>query len=98
MPVRRRAGEEPDRQADEYTAELAGFYWDSYNERMASIGFLAMARQFPSLVARAVRLGCRASRWDTVAAIGLNLTSGLFTGYALLATTRVLQALFSAGP
>ena len=33
-----------------------------------------------------------------VAAIMLSLGSGLFTGYALFATTGVLQALFAAGP
>ena len=98
MPHRRRPDEVPEAQAEEFIAELAASYWRTYDERMASIGFLAMARQFPGLVAQAVRLGCQASRRDIVAAIGLNLASGLFTGYALLATTGVLQALFAAGP
>jgi ATP-binding cassette, subfamily B, bacterial len=39
-----------------------------------------------------------ASRLDTVATIALNLVSGVFAGYALYATTGVLQALFAAGP
>jgi ATP-binding cassette, subfamily B, bacterial len=65
---------------------------------MATIGFRAMARQFPGLVAQAVRLGWEASRWDTVATIAASLASGVFTGYALLASTSVLQALFAAGP
>jgi ATP-binding cassette subfamily B protein/ATP-binding cassette subfamily C protein len=97
-PHRRQADDAPESQADEFTAELAASYWRVYDERMASIGFLAMARQFPGLVSRAVRLGFQASRRDIVAAITLNLTAGLFTGYALLETTGVLQALFAAGP
>jgi ATP-binding cassette, subfamily B, bacterial len=87
-----------DPHADELSAELATAYWAAYRERMATIGFGAMARQFPGLVAQAVRLGWEASRWDTVATIAANLASGVFTGYALLASTSVLQALFAAGP
>lgn len=65
---------------------------------MASIRFLTVARHFPGLVAQAVRLGFRAGKRDTVATILLNMTSGIFTGYALFATTGMLQALFAAGP
>ena len=85
-------------EADESTAELAASYWRAYDERMASTSFLAMARQFPRIVAQAMRLGSDASRRDLVTTIGLNVVSGVFTGYALLATTGVLQALFAAGP
>jgi ATP-binding cassette, subfamily B, bacterial len=84
--------------ADETTAELNAHYWRAYDQRMASIGFLAMLRQFPSLVGQAVRLGYRASRIDMVGTIVLTVGSGVFTGYALLATTGVLQALFAEGP
>jgi ATP-binding cassette subfamily B protein/ATP-binding cassette subfamily C protein len=49
-------------------------------------------------VGHAVRLGWSASRLDTAATIALNLVSGVFAGYALYATTGVLQALFAAGP
>jgi ATP-binding cassette subfamily B protein/ATP-binding cassette subfamily C protein len=85
-------------QADELTAELTASYWRAYDERMASIGFRAMARQLPGLIGQAVRLGWEASRRDIVATIGLNLFSGVLTGFALLATTGVLEALFAAGP
>jgi len=44
------------------TAALRVSFWRAYDERMASIGFLAMLREFPSLVVRAVRLGYQASR------------------------------------
>jgi ATP-binding cassette subfamily B protein len=84
--------------ADESTAELAASYWRAYDERMASTSFLAMAREFPHIVAQAMRLGSDASRRDLMATIALNLISGVFTGFALLATTGVLEALFAAGP
>jgi ATP-binding cassette, subfamily B, bacterial len=98
MPRRRRRDEVPLAAADDLVAELATAYWTAYRERMASIGFVAMARQFPALIGHAVRLSSQASRRDTIAAICLNLASGVLTGYALLETTGVLQALFAAGP
>ena len=84
--------------ADELTAELTASYWQAFDERMASTRFLAIARQFPSIVAQAMRLAGTASRRDLVVTIGLNLISGVFGGYALFATTGVLQALFAGGP
>src|SRR5579863_2061068 len=84
--------------ADELTAELTASYWQAYDQRMASTGFRAIARQFPSIVGQAMRLAGAANRRDLVATIGLNLASGVFAGYALFATTGVLEALFAAGP
>ena len=83
---------------DEETAELTSGYWETYNARMASVGFGDVARRFPGLVGQAVRVGWSASRLDTVAALGLNVVSGVFAGFALFATTGVLEALFAAGP
>jgi ATP-binding cassette, subfamily B, bacterial len=94
----RRAEAVPRPEADELTAELAASYWQAYDTRMASVGFRAVARQFPGLVGQAIRLGWQANRRDTVATIALNVASGVFTGYALFATTGVLEALFTAGP
>jgi ATP-binding cassette, subfamily B, bacterial len=91
-----RAGD-PDA-GDEATAALTAHYWRAYDQRMATVGFRDVARRFPSLVGQAVRLGWSASRIDTAATIGLNLISGIAGGYALYATTGVLQALFAAGP
>ena len=85
-------------QADELTAELASFYWRAHDERLAETGFVSIARQLPGLIRQAVRLGWQANRRDTAATIGLNLVSGVLTGFALLATTGVLEALFAAGP
>lgn len=65
---------------------------------MATVRFSDVARRFPALVGQAVRLGWSASRRDTTATVALNLASGVFGGYALFATTGVLQALFAAGP
>ncbi len=97
MWAKRRETPETDLDADE-TAELAASYWRAYDDRMTSIGFMAMLREFPGLVIQAVRLAYRASPIDIVGTIALNLMSGFFTGYALLATTGVLQALFASGP
>jgi ATP-binding cassette, subfamily B, bacterial len=83
---------------DEELAELTADYWDAYDARMAAVGFGDVARRFPGLVGQALRLGWSANRQDTAATIGLNLVSGVFAGFALFATTGVLQALFAAGP
>jgi ATP-binding cassette, subfamily B, bacterial len=94
-----RAGESlPDAGNDELNAELTASYWAAYDERIAAVSFRAMVRQLPGLISQAVRLGWEASRRDTTATIVLNLASGIFTGYALLATTGVLEALVAAGP
>jgi ATP-binding cassette, subfamily B, bacterial len=97
----RRAGERygPDRAtADQETAELTASYWRLYDQRMATVGFRDVARKFPGLVGQAIRLGWSASPFDTAVTIGLNLVSGIAGGYALYATTGVLEALFAAGP
>ena len=85
-------------QGDELTAELTASYWEAYDQRLAETRFLSVARQLPELIGRAIRLAWEANRRDTVAAIALNVTSGVLTGFALLATTGVLEALFAAGP
>ena len=84
--------------ADQETAELTTHYWRLYDQRMATVGFRDVARRFPGLVGQAIRLGWSASPFDTAATIGLNLLSGIAGGYALYATTGVLEALFAAGP
>ena len=88
----------PESEVDELTAELAAFYWQAHDQRLAETGFGSIARQLPGLIGQAIRLAWQANRRDTVATIGLNLASGVLTGFALLATTGVLEALFAAGP
>jgi ATP-binding cassette subfamily B protein/ATP-binding cassette subfamily C protein len=83
---------------DHETAELTKSYWRAYDERMATVKFSDVGRRFPALIGQALSLGWSASRRDTAATIGLNLASGVFGGYALFATTGVLQALFAGGP
>ena len=85
---------EPGAEADELTAELTASYWRAHDQRLAETGFFAIARQLPGLIGQAIRLGWEANRRDTVATIGLNLVSGILTGFALLATNSVLEALF----
>ncbi|MDF5753286.1 ABC transporter ATP-binding protein [Spongiactinospora sp. TRM90649] len=65
---------------------------------MMGVGFLTVARRLPSLVAQAVRMAWQASPRDTLATVALSLLGGVFTAFGLLATTGVLEALFSAGP
>jgi ATP-binding cassette, subfamily B, bacterial len=89
---------QPEASADELTAELTASYWRAHDERLAAIGFITVARQFPGLIGQALRLSWEANRRDTVAAIALNLVSGVLAGLALLATTGVLEALFAVGP
>ena len=84
--------------ADHETAELTSSFWRAYDQRMATVKFSDVARRFPALIGQAVRLGWQANRRDTAATIILNLASGVFGGYALFATTGVLDALFAAGP
>jgi ATP-binding cassette subfamily B protein len=84
--------------ADHETAELATNYWRAYDQRMATVRFADVASRFPALIGQAVNLGWSANRRDTLATIALNLASGVFGGFALFATTGVLQALFAAGP
>jgi ATP-binding cassette subfamily B protein len=83
---------------DEELAELTTEYWQAYDARMATVGFSDVARRFPGLVGQALRLGWSASRRDTAATLGLNVVSAVFAGFALFATTGVLEALFAAGP
>jgi ATP-binding cassette, subfamily B, bacterial len=87
-----------DEAADHETAELTSSFWRAYDQRMATVKFSDVARRFPALIGQAVRLGWQANSRDTAATITLNLASGVFGGYALFATTGVLQALFAAGP
>jgi ATP-binding cassette subfamily B protein len=72
--------------------------WHAHAGEMDGIGFLTVARRLPALVAQAVRIAWSASPRDTVATILLSLLGGVFTAFGLLATTGVLEALFSAQP
>ncbi|MEU4574551.1 ABC transporter ATP-binding protein [Nonomuraea sp. NPDC023979] len=72
--------------------------WHAHNDTMADVGFLVIARRLPSLVRQAMSMAWRASPRDTVATVGLSLLGGVFTAFGLLATTGVLNALFSEGP
>jgi ATP-binding cassette subfamily B protein/ATP-binding cassette subfamily C protein len=96
--VRQAGGQRAGAASDDELAELTTHFWRAYDERMASVKFGDVARRFPALVGQAVTLGWQANRRDIVATISLNLISGVFGGYALFATTGVLEALFAGGP
>lgn len=72
--------------------------WLAHAEELRNVGFLAMARRLPALIGHAARMAWAASPRDLLAASMLNLFGGTFTAFGLLATTGVLEALFSAGP
>ncbi|TVZ05229.1 ABC transporter ATP-binding protein [Trebonia kvetii] len=96
--VRQAGGQRAGAASDDELAELTTHFWRAYDERMATVKFGDVARRFPALVGQAVTLGWQANRRDIVATISLNLISGVFGGYALFATTGVLEALFAGGP
>src|SRR5436305_1177068 len=83
---------------------ILGALWARERRQSDAPGHWWPPRDTPQL-ARAVRDRAqadarrgRASRRGRVATIGLNLVSGVLTGFALLATTGVLEALFAEGP
>jgi ATP-binding cassette subfamily B protein len=78
--------------------EIALSEWHAHNDKMAEVGFLTIARRLPSLIRQAMGMAWQASPRDTLATVSLNLLGGVFTGFGLLATTGVLNALFSEGP
>ncbi|GAB1822104.1 ABC transporter ATP-binding protein [Herbidospora sp. RD11066] len=79
-------------------SDLTTSEWHTHNDLMSSVGFFTVARRLPALINQAFRMAWEASPRDTVATITLNLLSGVFTAFGLLATTGVLEALFAAGP
>ncbi len=80
------------------TAPLSTPSWLSRSEALTGTSFVAMLRRLPALLARAARLGRQASPRDTVLAVVLTVTGGLFTALGVLATANVAAALLTAGP
>jgi ATP-binding cassette subfamily B protein len=78
--------------------ELADAGWTHHAAGAATTSFWAVARRLPAIVSEAMGLAWRASRPDTVAAIGLNLVAGTMTTLGLLATADVLRQLFTSAP
>ncbi|SEG07429.1 ATP-binding cassette, subfamily B [Thermomonospora echinospora] len=77
---------------------LVAHTWTAKAGEMAETGLGTMARRLPSLVLGSLRMAWQASPRDTAVTVALNLASGFFTAFGLLATTGVLTALFAAGP
>ncbi len=72
--------------------------WYTHSEAAATARFTVVARRLPALTRQALRLAWQSGRADTVATLVLNVVSGVFTAFGLLATTGVLDALLAAGP
>ncbi|HST63788.1 MAG TPA: ABC transporter ATP-binding protein [Mycobacteriales bacterium] len=83
---------------DTATAPLTTPSWLGHGDALTGTSFPAMLRRLPALLAGAARLGWRASPRDTVLAIVLTVTGGVFTAVGVLATTNVAAALLTAGP
>ncbi|GAA2212077.1 ABC transporter ATP-binding protein [Nonomuraea monospora] len=78
--------------------EIAPSDYHFHHDTMAGVGFLTIARRLPSLIGQALRLAWQAGPRDTMTTVSLNLLGGIVTAFGLLATTGVLNALFSEGP
>ncbi len=87
-----------DEQAGDAPADMKLGHWFDHADAAATARFTVMARRLPALIREAVRLAWRTGHADTVATVSLNLLSGVFTAFGLLATTGVLEALLAAGP
>ncbi|WP_245627515.1 ABC transporter ATP-binding protein [Actinomadura oligospora] len=72
--------------------------WYGRAEEMARTDMLTMTRRLPRLIGQVGRLGWQANRRDLLITVVFNAVAGVFTAFGLLATTRVLTALFAAGP
>lgn len=83
---------------DPVLAEINAPDWFAFSDQMVGIGFLTVARRLPALIGQALRMAWSASPRDALATIVLSVGGGLFKAFGLLATTGVLEALFSAGP
>ncbi|RMI46200.1 ATP-binding cassette domain-containing protein [Actinomadura harenae] len=91
----------PDRReaAEDLGPDLAALDgWARRSQEMAETSTLTMTRRLPRLIGQVGRLGWQANRRDLVITVACNAVAGVFTAFGLLATTRVLTALFAAGP
>ena len=77
--------------------ELTAAWWEAHSVALASVRFSAMAKRLPVVLRQAIVIAWRASPRDTLAALLFNLLTGVATAFGLLATRRVLHALFASG-
>ncbi|GIG55746.1 multidrug ABC transporter permease [Longispora fulva] len=72
-------------------------HWHKYTSQMIDTRFWTVLARLPRLTRLAFGMAWRASARDTVATVVLQVASGLFTAFGLLATQQVLVHLFSSG-
>jgi ATP-binding cassette subfamily B protein len=87
-----------DATADALGPRLAEHKWTAKAAELSQTGVVTMALRLPVLIAAVMRLGRQAAPRDLAVTVVLNVVSGVFTAFGLLATTGVLSALFAAGP
>jgi ATP-binding cassette subfamily B protein len=93
----RRRARGPDA-VDVLAAELEDLPWMAHREEAAGTGLWRMFRKLPGLVRHAFSLAWAASPATTIVVATLQLVSGCFNAFGLLATTSALQPLLTAGP
>jgi ATP-binding cassette subfamily B protein len=64
----------------------------------AEAGLLGVFVELPALIGKALRVAWRADRWRTLTVAVATVVAGSMAAFGLLATQRVLVALFAGGP
>jgi ATP-binding cassette subfamily B protein len=72
--------------------------WETGVRARAEAGLLGVFSELPGLVVKALRVAWQADRWRTATVAVATVVSGSMAAFGLLATQRVLIALFAAGP
>lgn len=78
--------------------ELKTARYFHFEEQVAKASWATMARRMPSLIRHAIVLAWQSSPRDVLATTLFNIGVGAATAWALVATTNVLDQLFSAVP
>ncbi|WP_018349751.1 ABC transporter ATP-binding protein [Longispora albida] len=72
-------------------------HWHKFTADMVDTRFVTVLARLPKLMRLAFGMAWKASRSNTIATVVLQIASGLFTAFGLLATQNVLTHLFASG-
>ncbi|GAA0353417.1 ABC transporter ATP-binding protein [Streptomyces blastmyceticus] len=84
-------------EGEEVGDELAGAYWAQWDGEAARTSVWRILRRLPSISRRVLGMAYRADPRATVMVVVLQLGSALMSAFGLLASVRVLSALFTQG-
>jgi ATP-binding cassette subfamily B protein len=96
--VTQREGDAGPHAGESVLPELRTMWWETGMKARAGAGLLGVLKQLPQLVMTAVGISWRADHVRTLIVAGATITAGVMSAFGLLATQRVLIALFAAGP